>query len=1288
MSKVASLQTELHNLIAQSRRHNRELNRASESALAQLNSVASSDAGNSNDEQAIIETLAQYPEFMSPFILACAAADAKSCASALQCVQNLAVFRGIAPSRMHELLQALMEATQLGLSIQLKILQLLPVLLYESASEMSENDIVDLLQVCAELLSNNRVAVVHNTAYATLQQLITGVFDRIGQTKNQEKSRDLVLDQDVSFKVASDLWDAAMIFLDLCDIAERTAPRFLRIGELPLTFTLELLELTLTNQAAIMHQEEFASILCRRVCPLLIRLNAEVSDFPILLRVTRIFYLLLRKHLDIVTTEAEVILSTLTNSAAEGPVWRRALSLEVLQGIFLELDLVSDIYTRYDAADGKTDVLRHIIDDFATSLAEKLPLAADRTSFTVGRNAALRVPVIDLLDKSEPPRVVPEYLPYLSIKCINSLADGLGTLANSLGEGTIIYRLAPPLLPCYAIAIGASVDLDFYRPIVRGVQRTAHAAGVWDFRTIRDDYTRLLSQAISVDEDHELSELPRVSLCARALFNLGFALGNQLGGSWSMITDTINRLDSQINFTDSSIDNLLGNDEKYAPIEQGLRKLLDQTPQLSDEAVADLIQALGTDRALDYVLQEYLVSVDPSRFADPESEIWHTLSDVLLNDLKGVKAEKAAKVINNASMIAMAAVEVPDGYAMIVDSVCKEIEYTSDDIQAEALAHLYVMLDQYGARLQGAGWAEMFEVFAHCTEDANNPILLKNAFRAVELVCTDFLENLPYPRVFELTLCLDRFARQQSDLNTSLAATSLFWSVCDHLMRDKCDSDVPDVSSEPELVAAAQSGPAKRPALWLLAQIKLAQIAASIPQHQVRIGAIHIFLRLFASHGEKLPTNAWVVAHRLTLPALLAIEPEKDDIAERDETLQLLIEGVGQIWKDHMPIFRKLAGFGEHWEALMRYFSKVASITPAAATLCYRTLGDLLPLVDSRAINGAWGFWTSQRTRPSFANRKATAEALTALVGLYLPLSKLKPLSSSEQEVALSVIADCGYFPVKGKLHDEISQVLPLFSGPNYLATLANFIVLPLDDDEGEQFEELGSWALHQLLDLSTLEIGGTKEGDLLLQSSLRVMQAGDRPSATDLYIRLLSETPPDSRGSYVVKGVETLLVGPSESTQSKDIEALDAVLALASNLNAANKKSVIKTIARFSLLYERGRPGFDELTLDDELVLRFGSVKIPRALPRKEVAYHCLELLPSLSAEDFEKRARGALLQFIGDSKLRGKEPLRKIMRDELIYILKRLSETPPGLRELLIECITTSDREIQCLARKNLIG
>lgn len=1288
MSKVASLQTELQNLIAQSRRHNTELYKASESALARLNSLVKSDTLSPDKDQGCIESLAQYPDFISPFILACAAADAKSCASALQCVQNLAVYRGIAASRMHELLQALMEATQLGLSIQLKILQLLPVLLYESAADMSENDIVDLLQVCAALLSNNRVAVVHNTAYATLQQLITGVFDRIGQTSDQSKSRILVLDEDVSFNVTSDVWDAAMIFLDLCDIAEHNEPRFVHFKDLPLTFTLELLELTLTNQAAIMHQEEFASILCRRVCPLLIRLNAEISDFPILLRVTRIFYLLLRTHLDVVTTEAEVILSTLTNFAAQGPSWRRALSLEVLQGIFLELDLVSDIYSRYDAAKDKTDILKHIIDEFASSLADELPLAADRTEFTLSRNSALRVPVIDLLDKSEPPRVSPDYLLYLSVKCINSLADGLGNLANSLNDGAIIQQLAPSLLPCFAIAIGASVGLDFYRPIVRAVQRTAHAAGVWGLNTIRDDYTRLLSQSISVDEDHESSELPRASLCARALFNLGFALGNQLGGSWSLITDTINRLDSQINFSNPSLENLLGNEEKYAPIEHGLRKLLDQSPQLSDDAVAELLRALGTDRMIDFVLQEYLVSVDPGRFSDPDTGLWQTLSEVFLSQLNGDKASEAAKTLNRASMMAIAAVEVPEGYAMIVDSICKEIECTSDGIQAEALAHLYVLLDQYGARLQGAGWAEMFSVFAYCSENANNPTLVKNAFRAVELVCTDFLENLPYPRVFELTLCLDRFSRQQSDLNTSLAATSLFWPVCDHLMREKCDSDVPDVHSESELVAAARSGPAKRPALWLLAQIKLAQIAASIPQHQARIGAIHIFFRLFASHGNKLPLNAWNVAHRLTFSALLAIDPGKDGIAERDETLGLLIEGLGQIWKEHMKVFRSLSGFDKHWKALLDYFNNVACITPAAATLCYRTLGDLLQLADGQAVSGAWDFWTKQQTRPNFSNRRATAEALTALVGLYVPLSRLKKPSASEQDEALKFIADCGYFPVKGALQEEIENVLPLFSGPTYLATLAKFAVLPLDDEEGEQFEEIGNWALHQLLELQTAEIGGSEEAAFLLQSSLRVMQAGDRSSATDLYLRLLSETPSNLRGKFVVKGVETLLVGPSESTQLKDIEALDAVLNLSLDLSPSEWQSVIRNIAGFSLIYERGRPGFDELNFDDELVLRFGSVKVPRPLPRQKVAYHCLGLLPSLSAEDFEKRARGALLQFIGDSKLRSKEPLRKIMRDELIYILQRLLEPPPGLRELLIECVSTHDRDIQNLAREKLLS
>jgi hypothetical protein len=68
--------------------------------------------------------------------------------------------------------------TSSGHDVQLKILQALPSLLQNYPAEIRGEPLSITLQICSAL-QNAKNFAVSNTAAATLQQLVTSVFDRV-----------------------------------------------------------------------------------------------------------------------------------------------------------------------------------------------------------------------------------------------------------------------------------------------------------------------------------------------------------------------------------------------------------------------------------------------------------------------------------------------------------------------------------------------------------------------------------------------------------------------------------------------------------------------------------------------------------------------------------------------------------------------------------------------------------------------------------------------------------------------------------------------------------------------------------------------------------------------------------------------------------------------------------------------------------------------------------------------------------------------------------------------------
>ncbi|KAK4224821.1 hypothetical protein QBC38DRAFT_501879 [Podospora fimiseda] len=458
------LASELANLIQESKRKHNDLRQAAEKSLEELKSIRASSEAQISDE------LSQRPNFVNPFIIACGTKNVKFTGIAIVCLQRLIIARALPRSRLSQVLEALQQATSAGLDVQLKILQALPSLLSNYASDVKGELLVTALNVCF-ILQSSKNAIVNNTSAATLQQLVVSVFDKVVvEDKSATDSSPVgeVPVQDGTLPLRAAAMDAWRLFNDICLLTEGQRPEYLRFSGLPQTFGLELIESVLTNHAAIFsgHPEQ-ADILRTRVMPFIISALRGKPNFATSVRLVRILYTLLRRHLSILPDESGEALEILTHLLdMDTTLWKRALCMEVFRGVFADHALLRRIFMIYDAEDGRKDIIKNLTATFVRVSTEKpvviglghqstIPVAdpyagmgssTDQAMLEAsgvtgiisggvssdGHNtgistqwSTMRVPCIDQLDKTDPPSIPESYIYSLTLACITSLSEGL-----------------------------------------------------------------------------------------------------------------------------------------------------------------------------------------------------------------------------------------------------------------------------------------------------------------------------------------------------------------------------------------------------------------------------------------------------------------------------------------------------------------------------------------------------------------------------------------------------------------------------------------------------------------------------------------------------------------------------------------------------------------------------------------------------------------------------------------------------------------------------------------------
>ncbi|KAF9934507.1 hypothetical protein FBU30_001648 [Linnemannia zychae] len=490
---------------------------------------------------------------------------------------------------------------------------------------------------------DSRVVFVNNTAAATLRQLVIYIFEKVGdediakqksanesqEAKTSESQDQLDSSQDNEEQLGPCALDAYLLFQDLCLLTNSEQARFLSLGSLSRTFGLELIESVLTNHFHLFKQhKEFASLLRERVCPLIIKNFSDKHDFPQTMRLMRVVYILIKQFHEILAIECEIFLSMLIKLLEpEGnSQWQRVLAMEIFRGICGDNSLMRRIYRAYDQQSTSTDIFGDMIIAIGRLSTEK-PLLIGAGSFVQDGSeitksshvnerdvsesnsgglsvatSTMRIQCVDQLDKAEPPHIPETYLYYLSLICINSIADGLAsyifpiisvslhdqqrqvqeqkdgsdaqestprstlsifpntntldlTKSKEADDIALVTTMAesawPGLLAAFSFFLGSNLDEELFHNVMRAYQNFTSVCGVMQLIIPRDAFlTSLCKNCLPVSHGPSSgnttaqdTSVPNITdknmYCLRILLNVAQYLGGTLFDSWYLILETM-----------------------------------------------------------------------------------------------------------------------------------------------------------------------------------------------------------------------------------------------------------------------------------------------------------------------------------------------------------------------------------------------------------------------------------------------------------------------------------------------------------------------------------------------------------------------------------------------------------------------------------------------------------------------------------------------------------------------------------------------------------------------------
>ncbi|KAL5521903.1 MON2 [Sanghuangporus sanghuang] len=497
MSSIAFLVTELQSLSSETRRKHSDVRDAAEKAISILRNLPDQSTSRLSEDGA------QAEELLRPIFMGCATKNTKVIAISMGALQRLIALHAVPQKAVPTIINTMDECMSQGVDIQLRILQTL-LSLITNFQTIHGQLLGDALLLCFRM-QESRIAVVSSTAAATLRQLVMFIIDKVVDEDRRDnltpsQLTETVLPDGTHKALGPSALDAYSIVEDLCLLANSEKPHFLRLGALPKTFALELIESVLTNYHDLFRQHnELLVLLQHHLCPLLLKLMSDRPLFPLTLRATRVVFILLKQFSTEFITESEVFLSLLIkiiggeseSGSSEGssrPLWMRVLAMEIIRGLCNDAELMRRVWERYDSQKDGTKLFGSLISVLKRLVTERPALlgvsaqmfgigvsshhadqstpaggggygfdvgtvagiVANAATTVVGKmggdhgldivNSSMKLQCIDQLDKADAPPIPDSYIYLLGLQCLVSISEGFASLTLPLFNSIVVQR--------------------------------------------------------------------------------------------------------------------------------------------------------------------------------------------------------------------------------------------------------------------------------------------------------------------------------------------------------------------------------------------------------------------------------------------------------------------------------------------------------------------------------------------------------------------------------------------------------------------------------------------------------------------------------------------------------------------------------------------------------------------------------------------------------------------------------------------------------------------------------
>ena len=425
------------------------------------------------------KTARKHPEYITPIIMACNSKNSKLIGLAIKLLSKFIQLQILpdcdsvsdeSSDPFGSIVDALLNASNSTPEVQIKLLQLLPILMQMYAFRINDEILCNTLYICSNLQSVNRTPIIINTAQATFSQMLDIVFEKLDSEEGRDIANDLkyevTLDDKKTTKINQFCFDAQRIVSDLCTLIEHHKPSFLKTNYISEDYGFEILEGILKNNSdAFINHEELTYLLRTRIIPILLRFLSSSKDFTLMVKVSRIILLVLEKQFEVLKIESEVTLNMLTHILSKDSgalMWKKIIILELFVLLFKNSELITKMFDEYD--DNKEGEKKGVISNFLrvclTTVNENKhvlnmgdliqPPLSDQDLNSPNNSQRKSVPkigldskdyrkvvkYIDSMDKQEPPILPDHYNLYLILQILIGLSDCIQSSTLSLMKAT------------------------------------------------------------------------------------------------------------------------------------------------------------------------------------------------------------------------------------------------------------------------------------------------------------------------------------------------------------------------------------------------------------------------------------------------------------------------------------------------------------------------------------------------------------------------------------------------------------------------------------------------------------------------------------------------------------------------------------------------------------------------------------------------------------------------------------------------------------------------------------